>query len=267
MYRVTKITSFQNEVVKRLRRLYTSASFRKKENVFVVEGLREVSRCLRSRHRPQSLFFPSGFDMIHYSRIIGDLGIPMYELSPSIFDRITYRGGENNLLLVAAQAPCTLLDIEVDNCSLILILDAIEKPGNIGAIFRTAAALGVDALLICGPQQVLQSNTIRSSLGHIFGLPYVVDTPQKILDFVKGKNLSIYTSVLRSDALPIYQVDLKKGAAIVLGAEDTGVQHFWVDHAIQTIQIPMLGRDADSLNVSNAAAIMIYEAQKQRYFS
>ena len=266
---ISKISSAQNSAIKRLQRLYTSASFRKRENLFVVEGLREIDRCLHASHiAPQAFFFPSGFDITRYKnreRLV-DLSVYLYEVTPLLFDKITYRGGATNAVLVTAENPRPLSAIELVYDSLILIVDALEKPGNLGAIFRTAGALGVDALLMCSnSQQVLHPNVIRSSLGHVFTVPYASGTPAQIFDFIQEKDIPIYTSMLHPKATPIQGIDFKGGGAIVIGAEDVGVQHFWMERATATVQIPMLGRYADSLNVSNAAAILIYEAQKQRF--
>ena len=155
--------------------------------------------------------------------------------------------------------------MQLNKNPLLLILESVEKPGNLGAILRTADAAGVDAVIVCDQQTDLyNSNVIRSSLGCIFTIPVFVGSSAEVIDLLKANEIKIYcTSLLAS--VPYYTIDFTISAAIIMGAEATGLTPIWLDHSDQNIVIPMRG-NVDSLNVSTSAAIVIFEAMKQRRF-
>ncbi len=143
------------------------------------------------------------------------------------------------------------------------MLESVEKPGNLGAVLRSADAAGVDALIICDPLTDLYNpNLIRSSIGAIFTVPTVACSSQECIDFLKGKGIQILTAQLQDSHL-YYDYDMTRGTAIIMGTESTGLSDIWREAADAHIRIPMLGK-MDSLNVSISAAVLMYEAVRQR---
>lgn len=266
---IRKISSAQNPLLKKILRLYGSGSFRKKERAFVVEGLAEIRRALASPHPLVSLLAPEAAmgarSEVDTLRKGLKPSATHYEIPQALFDKITYRGGRNNALAVFDMTGTrSISSLKIGENSSVLIADAIEKPGNLGALFRTAAALEFHAILIAAPiTGALHPNTIRNSLGTVFTLPYAEGSREEIFALMQKHRLHIHVSALQADAISPAHAALHRGG-LVVGAEHCGVDDFWLQRADQIIQIPMAATGPDSLNVSTAAAILMYEAQRQR---
>ena len=157
----------------------------------------------------------------------------------------------------------TLNDLRLPEHPLIIVLESVEKPGNLGAVLRSADAAQADAVVVCDPLTDLYNpNIIRSSIGAIFTVPCVACTSEECITFLKTKNIQILTAQLQ-DSLPYYDTDMRCGTAIVMGTESTGLTQQWREAADRHIRIPMNGM-LDSLNVSVSAAILLFEAVRQR---
>jgi RNA methyltransferase, TrmH family len=183
----------------------------------------------------------------------------------SVFEKLAYRESTGGVIAVAEQREHSLSAIKLSTNPLLLILESVEKPGNLGAILRTADAAGVDALVICDPQtDFYNPNVIRSSVGCVFTRQVASASSEETILFLKKHGIKVYSTHLQA-SVPYHTIDYTVPCAIVMGTEATGLSPFWVDHADQTIIIPMQGK-IDSMNVSTAAAVVVFEAQRQRGF-
>jgi TrmH family RNA methyltransferase len=189
----------------------------------------------------------------------------MIPVSKEVFDKIAVRENSGGVLAVAEQKTHRLQELKLSHNPLILILESVEKPGNLGAILRTADAAGVDAVIICDPQtDFYNSNVIRSSIGCIFTKQTASATSEDTLTWLKENGINIYCTYLKASQ-PYHQIDYKAPCAIVMGTESTGLSDAWVKASTANIIIPMQGA-IDSMNVSTAAAVVIFEARRQRGF-
>jgi TrmH family RNA methyltransferase len=256
-----EITSVQNERVKRIIKLQRKASARREEGLTVIEGAREVSRAIENGWQPVELWFCPE---------LGDSQPRMnanerewVECSRAVFEKMSYREGPDGVLAVGPLVGKTLAELELPGDPLILVAEGLEKPGNLGALLRTADGAGADAVIICDPVTDLNNpNVIRASIGTLFYLPVAEATSEEAIVFLKARGVKILSAV--PDADEIYtDVDLTGPVAIVVGAEDKGLSSRWKNSADLNVKIPMLGKN-DSLNVSVSAAILLYEAVRQR---
>jgi len=157
----------------------------------------------------------------------------------------------------------SLEKIKLSQNPLIIVLEAVEKPGNLGAILRTADAAGADAILVCDPlTDIFNPNTIRSSLGCVFSVPVVACSSHEAIHWLKSKSIQIFTTYLEA-SINYLDANYTQPTAIVSGTESTGLSQQWINAADQNLIIPMLGI-ADSLNVSVSTAIVLFEALRQR---
>jgi len=243
------ITSLQNPLIKRIAQLGAKARERRREGLFLAEGLREAGLALQAGYRPLQIFFDPAHtppeQVAPWSAHTGEL----IAVHSSVFEKIAYRSGVPNVVVlfeIPLQQPDSL---QLPANPLVLVLEAIEKPGNLGAILRTADAAGVGAVLVCDPAADLYNpNAIRASLGALFTLPVFVMQAQEALSWLRTRSIPIFATHLEASR-PIYDCDLKGPTALVMGAEATGISPFWVEHADHKVIIPMHGK-VDSLNVS-----------------
>ena len=258
------ITSAQNPKIKRLLQLQQKSSERRKARLFVVEGIREVERCLEKGYEIDTIFYLNKDLSENVSEIIEkNKGIKLFEVSPAIYEKIAYRGSTEGVIAEVKTKDKTLNDLKLSENPLVVVLESVEKPGNLGAILRSADAAGADALIVCDPLTDLYNpNLIRNSTGAIFSVPCVACTSDECIKFLKKNNIQILTAQLQDSEL-YYDTDMKCGTAIVMGTEATGLTDIWRKAADAHIRIPMLGI-TDSLNVSVSAAILLYEAVRQR---
>lgn len=258
------ITSAQNPKIKRLLQLQQKSSERRKAGLFVVEGIREVERCVEKDYEIDTIFYLNKPMAENISKIIEkNKGIKLFEVSPAIYEKIAYRGSTEGVIAEVKTKDKTLQDLKLSDNPLVVVLESVEKPGNLGAILRSADAAGADALIVCDPLTDLYNpNLIRNSTGAIFSVPCVACTSEECIKFLKKNNIQILTAQLQDSEL-YYDTDMKRGTAIVMGTEATGLTDIWRKAADAHIRIPMLGI-TDSLNVSVSAAILLYEAVRQR---
>jgi TrmH family RNA methyltransferase len=292
------ITSAQNPKVKRLLALQKDSSLRRESGLFVVEGRRELEHCLAAGYEVDSVFVcPSlhGPDFTlqrlrtfgpipptakaagpSHSRCVGADGLwrakslpgngadtRIFEVSPEVYEKVAYRGGTEGVIAEVTAKERRLEDLELPENPLIVVLEAVEKPGNLGAVLRSADAAGADAVLVCDPLTDLYNpNLIRASIGAIFTVPCVACSSEEAIAWLKARGIQILTAQLQDSSL-YYDCDLKRGTALVMGTESTGLSQQWRAAATAHIRIPMLGA-LDSLNVSVSAAILLFEAVRQR---
>lgn len=261
-----RLTSTQNPKIKKLLQLQQKSSERRKAGLFVVEGQRELMHCVNAGMVVDSIFCcPEIMDTHTYNDAIKSFpdNAQCFELSKDVYEKIAYRGSTEGIVAEICTKKPSLNDLHLKDNPLVVVLESVEKPGNLGAILRSADAAGVDAVIVCDPLTDLYNpNLIRSSIGAIFTVPCVACTTDECIDFLKKNNISILTAQLQDSHL-YYDTDMRKGTAIVMGTEATGLTETWRKAADAHIRIPMLGQ-LDSLNVSVSAAILMYEAVRQR---
>ena len=263
------ITSVQNARVKHVVALQQKSSLRREEGLFVVEGQREIEHCIACGYEVVEMF------TVDSLRFTDDY--PTTTVSPQVYEKMAYRGSTEGIIAVAKckmHRLSNLLPLTIPEQSsptrslshlspLIIVLERVEKPGNLGAILRTAEAAGVDAVIVCDPlTDMYNPNLIRASIGGVFSVPTAVCTSEECITFLKANGIKILTAQLQ-DSYEYYDYDMTQGTAIVMGTESTGLTQQWREAADAHIRIPMLGR-LDSLNVSVSAAILMYEAVRQR---
>lgn len=262
----SQITSIQNPKVKLLLQLQQKSSERRKTGLFIVEGRRELLHCIEAGYEVDTIFYcPSAMGEGEETEATMAL-LPQYrsfEVSKEVYDKVAYRGGTEGVIAEVKTRSLTLGDLKLKPNPLLVVLESVEKPGNLGAILRSADASGVDAVIVCDPLTDLYNpNLIRSSIGGIFSVPCVACSSEECIEFLKTNGIQILTAQLQDSSL-YYDTDMKRATAIIMGTEATGLTDQWRKAADAHIRIPMLGK-LDSLNVSTSAAILMYEAVRQR---
>lgn len=249
------ITSVQNARIKHVVALQQKSSLRREEGLFVVEGQREIEHCIACGYEIEELFVLNTISYTGHS--------PATLVSPQVYEKMAYRESTEGIIAVAKTKQHRLKDLSLKDNPLIVVLERVEKPGNLGAILRSAEAAGVDAVIVCDPLTDLYNpNLIRASIGGVFNVPVAVCTSEECIAFLKQRHITILTAQLQ-DSYEYYDYDMRPATAIVMGTESTGLTQQWREAADAHIRIPMLGR-LDSLNVSVSAAILMYEAVRQR---
>ena len=254
------ITSSQNAKIKRLLALQQKSSERRQSGLFVVEGRRELEHCMEAGYQIETLFW--------CPEVMADSnwhpeGEEVVQVSPQVYERISYRGSTEGIVATVHSRLLGLEDLKLDETPLIIVLESVEKPGNLGAILRSADAAQADAVIVCDALTDLYNpNLIRSSIGAIFTVPTVACSSEDCIKFLKQRNIRILTAQLQDSHL-YYDTDMHQATAIVMGTESTGLTQQWRQAADAHIRIPMLGK-LDSLNVSVSAAILLFEAVRQR---
>ncbi|MDY6248181.1 MAG: RNA methyltransferase [Prevotella sp.] len=253
------ISSIQNPKIKLLTALQKKSAERRSRGVFVVEGQRELQHCVEAGFEVESLF-------VCKELFTGDFNVKnaaVYTVSPKVYEHIAYRGSTEGVVAVVKCRERSLDDLQLGETPLIIVVESVEKPGNLGAVLRSADAAKADAVIVCDPLTDLYNpNLIRASIGAVFTVPVIACDSSACIDFLKSKNIQILTAQLQDSSL-YYETDMRRGIAIVMGTESTGLTQQWRLAADAHIRIPMLGR-LDSLNVSVSAAILLYEAVRQR---
>jgi len=253
------IESVQNEKIKNLVKLREASRERKQQSLFLIEGWREINLALKGGVEIENLFYCQDY-------IKQELGIDeekIIEVSKKVFDKIAYRENPDGFLAVAKAKQEKLKNIKLSAKPLIIVLEAVEKPGNLGAILRTADAVGVDAIIINDPKtDIYNPNVIRASQGTVFTVPTVLSSIKETVEFCKNNKIKIFATT--PDTKKEYtEINYKVGCAIVMGAEDKGLSDEWLKTADEKIKIKMSGK-IDSLNVSVSTAIILFEASRQR---
>ena len=255
-----QITSTQNAKIKQLIKLQQKSRERKSTNSFVVEGLQENRLALANGFKPKQFFVQENL----YDDSLALTKVETYQVTREVFDKIAYRSTTGGIVGVYETRHFDLDSLKEKANPLIVVLEAVEKPGNLGAILRTCDAAQVDAVIVCDRLvDFFNPNVIRSSVGTLFTNTLISCEKEDLMKFCQKNGISVYATFLREDTQSLYDVNLKKSSALVFGTEATGLSEFWAENADATIKIPMLGQ-VDSLNVSNAVAISVYEAVRQR---
>ena len=256
------ITSGQNPKIKQLLALQEKSSLRRETGLFVVEGRRELEHCLEAGYEIDTLFIcPSLCHREEPFRATKDLSI--IEVSENVYSKVAYRGSTEGVIAEVKAKSLKLKDLKLKKSPMIVVLEGVEKPGNLGAVLRSADAAGADAVLICDPLTDLYNpNLIRASIGAVFTVPTVACGSEEAIAWLKANGISILTAQLQDSSL-YYDTPMGGPVAIVMGTESTGLTQQWRDAADAHIRIPMLGK-LDSLNVSVSAAILLFEALRQR---
>ena len=254
-----QITSLQNPKIKQLLLLQQKSSERRKTGLFVVEGQQELSHCQHAGYEIDTIFW--------CPVLMPDFQCPAnvrcFEVSREVYEKVAYRGSTEGVIAEVRTKSLQLEDLKLGNHPLIVVLESVEKPGNLGAVLRSADASGVDAVVVCDPLTDLYNpNLIRSSVGAAFSVPCVACSSEACIAFLKQRNIKILTAQLQDSHL-YYDTDMTCGTAIVMGTEHDGLTDQWRQAADAHIRIPMLGQ-IDSLNVSVSAAILMFEAVRQR---
>ena len=260
------ISSLQNPLIKEIQKLDKSRE-RKKRELFLTEGLRECKLAVEGGFKLEKLLFCSAYiskeDLIKEAGT--DQSTELIELSAPVFDTLVYRKGVPNCLALIKSKIYQLEDIPSKNNPFILIIDSVEKPGNLGAMLRTCDAAGIDAVIVCDPQtDVFNPNCIRSSLGAVFTQKVIVTRAETCIQWLKQMKINTYITYLEA-ADKYTNQDFTKASAIVMGSEAYGINKIWLDQGFKHIIIPQFGK-VDSMNVANSAAVVIYEGLRQRGF-
>jgi TrmH family RNA methyltransferase len=254
------ISSLQNQRVKQVMLLQQKSSERRKTGLFVVEGVRELGHCMKAGYVVDSIYYCASL----FSDMSALVGVEhVYEVTPQVYEKMAYRGSTEGLLAVVKAKAHGLDTLNLPENPLIIVLESVEKPGNLGAVLRSADAAGADAVILCDPLTDLYNpNLIRASIGALFTVPTVAVGNKECIAFLKERGIRILTAQLQDSEL-YYDMDMTCGTAIVMGTEATGLTNEWREAADAHIRIPMCGQ-LDSLNVSVSAAILLYEAVRQR---
>ena len=265
-----EISSLQNELVKELVQIQEKSRTRKKKGLFLIEGQREIKLALEGGYVLKQLLFcaeiASKKELDILTAAISSEPPEVICVSLQVYQKLAHRKTTEGLLAVGLSKSLDLNDLHFKSNSLILVAEASEKPGNIGALLRTADAANLDAVIIANPKTDLYNpNIIRSSVGCIFTNQIATGSTEDILQLLHKKEINIYTAALDDRSIPYHQMDYKKASAIVVGTEATGLSEEWMKNSTQNVIIPMQGK-IDSLNVSVSAAIIIFEAKRQRNF-
>ena len=260
-----EITSPANPRIKQLVGLRRRRS-RDQSDVTLVEGLAEVELALDAGVRPRALFYSPALTTaasLSLADRAAELGTEVIRVARPVFEKISYREGPDGWLAVVPAVAAQLSALELGPQPLVLICAGLEKPGNLGAILRTADAAGVAAVIAADPVTDWGNpNVVRASKGTVFSVPVASATAAEVLDWTARHGLQIVAATPDATQL-VTDTDLTGPTAIAVGAEQAGLSDEWLESANVRVRIPMFGR-ADSLNVSTSAAIITYEAVRQR---
>ncbi|MBU0939948.1 MAG: RNA methyltransferase [Flavobacteriaceae bacterium] len=259
-----QITSIQNPFIKTLLLLQEKARNRKQSGTFLIEGKREIMLAQKGGYEIETILFAPDICSEIEARKLSK-SAELIEINTAIFQKLAYRDTTEGILAVAKTKSMQLTDLKLSENPLILIAEAPEKPGNIGALLRTADAANLDAVIVANPKSDLYSpNIVRSSVGCLFTNQIATGTTAEIIAFLEEQKINFYCATLQHST-SYHTQDYTTPTALVVGTEATGLTQEWRDAATQNIIIPMQG-EIDSMNVSVAAAILIFEAKRQRGF-
>ena len=274
-----QLSSLQNPLIKQLVLLQEKSRERRKTGLFVIEGQREIALAIKGGYLLNTLLFCSEIiseEEIFNLKEIANSDTDFMEITSEIYEKLAYRGSTEGVLAIAHTKDLNISNLVISGPfndqtlsgaegPLILVAEAPEKPGNIGALLRTADAAKADAVIIANPRtDMYNPNIIRSSVGCLFTNQIATGSTSEIISFLKENHINIYCAALQA-SVPYHTCDFKEGTAIVVGTEATGLSDEWLQNSTQNIIIPMQG-EIDSMNVSVAAGILIFEAKRQRGF-
>ena len=263
------INSLQNPLIKNILLLEEKPRERKVQNLIVIEGFREIRLAMMSGFTVTMLIYCR--ELINSQELNNLLSqtvssFEMVEVPVDVYNKLAYRKDYGGVIALANPKRLLFRDIKLSKNPLLLVLEAVEKPGNLGAILRTADAACLDGVIICDPQtDIYNPNTIRSSLGCIFTMPVVTSTTEHTIMWLKSNQIKMFATALTASHY-YHDADYHRPAAIIMGSEAHGLSDKWLDEADHLIRIPMKGK-IDSMNVSASAAIVVFEALRQRNFT
>ncbi len=264
------LSSSRNPKIKDLKLISERSKTRRERGLFITEGRKEVERAIEFGYVLVELYICPEISGEEYELKLKDIcnyssQIKTYNLSKELYSRIAYREGTEGIIALFRTKELRLEEVKLSSDPLIIVLESVEKPGNLGAVIRTADAVNADAVIVCDPlTDLFNPNIIRSSIGGIFSKQVCAATSDETYKWLTKNKIEIYTAQLQESSL-YHEHDMRSGMAIVMGTESAGLSDFWRERANKRIKIPMLG-SLDSLNVSVSAAIICYEALRQRNF-
>lgn len=261
-----QITSTQNPYIKQLVQLKEKSRARKKSELFLIEGQREITLAIKGEYIIETVLFNPELISEVYIRSLKSQHDNLIEVSKDVYHKLAYRNTTEGIIAVAKTKDLSIENLNLKSSNpLVLIAEAPEKPGNIGALLRTADAANVDAVIIANPKtDMYNPNIIRSSVGCVFTNQIATGSTTGIISYLTNNDVNIYCAALQA-SVDYHTQDFSKATAIVVGTEATGLTHEWLESSTQNIIIPMQG-EIDSMNVSVAAGILIFEAKRQRNF-
>lgn len=255
-----EITSLQNPRVKYIVKLREDKKTRKQGGLMLVEGYDEIQLALSAGHKPQTLLTAPELVSRQIDGISADESITVNRM---VFEKMSYRDNPDGWLAVFPIPHASLNELTLSDAPLVIVAESIEKPGNLGAILRTADAAHVDALLVCDPRvDVWNPNVVRASRGAVFSVPVVECDNASALEWLKSRKMRIFAASPSADVM-YSDTDMSIPLAIAVGTEDKGLTDFWMSNADVKVSIPMVGK-INSLNVSVSTALIVYEAVRQR---
>lgn len=239
------------------------SKIRKKTGLFLIEGQREIEIATSANYKITTILFNPALTDKNLVQSLGNPSTQFIKISDEVYHKLAYRDSTEGILAVAETKIHDLKSLKLGDNPLILVAEAPEKPGNIGALLRTADAANLDAVIIANPKSDLYNpNIVRSSVGCLFSVQIATATTSEIIEYLQEKNIAIYAAALQNSS-DYFLEDFTQASAIVVGTESTGLTQEWRDAAKQNIIIPMEGK-IDSMNVSVAAAVLLFEAKRQR---
>ena len=260
-----QITSAQNPFIKSLVLLQEKAKARKQSGTFLIEGIREIELAIKGNYELETILICPELTDLSNNLIIQKSNNPIIEISKEVYQKLAYRDTTEGIIAVAKTKSHQLSELQLPENPLILVMESIEKPGNIGAMLRTCDAAKVDAVIIANPKTDLYNpNMVRSSVGCLFTNQIATASTEETIDFLQQNNINFYSATLQNST-SYHTQNFTKPSALVVGTEATGLNEPWREKATQNIIIPMQG-EIDSMNVSVAAAILLFEAKRQRNF-
>jgi TrmH family RNA methyltransferase len=253
------ITSLQNPRVRHIVKLRDDKRQRQKDGLMLVEGHDEIQLALSAGHKPRTLLTAPEIA----SRQVDGVASEIITVNRAVFEKISYRENPDGWLGIFAIPRTSLDDLKLSELPLVVIAESVEKPGNLGAILRTADAAHVDAVLICDPRvDVWNPNVVRASRGAVFSVPAVESDNVSALEWLRAQKIRILAATPSAEIM-YSSVNLREPITIAVGTEDAGLTDFWMSNADVKVKIPMLGK-VNSLNVSVSTALIVYEAVRQR---
>ena len=253
------IGSANNLELKKMLLLSKKARERKKQGLFIIEGEREIINALKSNYILERIFLEEGveFKNVNIKNVINNT--PTSVVVKKTFKKISIRSGGEKIIAIARIKSHELNTLKLTRKSLVVVLEEPEKPGNIGALYRTAAAAKIDAIIISNQETFHNPNSIRSSLGDIFKVPTAIESNENVVSFLKKGGFNIFTTFIKIDSVRYDEFDYQLPCALVIGSESEGLSNFWSKVASENLVIPM-AKTSNSLNLSVSAGILIYEA-------
>jgi RNA methyltransferase, TrmH family len=261
-----EITSPHNPRVKAASRLRDRRQ-RDRQGRILIDGARELARAIRAGVTLDEAFVCRELCQSDDSRatlqLLAAAGCDVCQVTPAVFERLAFGERSDGVLGVAVTPRRTLDDLSLRSAPLVAVLEGIEKPGNVGAVLRTADGAGVSAVIVAdGGTDLFNPNVIRASLGTVFSLPVCTATVEETIAWLRTHGLRTFAARV-DGAIDYTAADYRGSTAIVLGSEAAGLSAAWNGADVTSIALPMRGA-ADSLNVSAAAAVLFYEALRQR---